>query len=223
MKTCKEYRNAACSALKGNWIQAVLATVVLLLISEAISIVMLFCDRWTWSLDATVLSIVSAVSVAYAFLVAVPASLGYINSLNMLVSGSGAVVANMKEYSLRYYWRHVVGYFFMTLMISLYSLLLIVPGIILSFAYFPVPFLLRDKPELSVVETLALSRKMMKGHKMQVFKLQLSFIGWVLLSILTMGIGMVWLMPYMVTAMAAFYQDIRNEYETREVLQESAL
>ena len=63
------------------------------------------------------------------------------------------------------------------------------------------------------MDTLRLSRRMMEGHKMQLFKLQLSFIGWILLNVLTLGIGMLWLMPYMMTTLAAFYQDVRNEYE----------
>ena len=64
---------------------------------------------------------------------------------------------------------------------------------------------------------------MMYGYRMRLFKLQLSFLGWIFLSVLTLGIGMIWLMPYMMTTMAAFYQDVKNEYETKEALQESAL
>ena len=52
----------------------------------------------------------------------------------------------------------------------------------------------------------------MKGHKMRCFLLSLSFIGWILLGILTLGIGYIWLIPYMYTTMAAFYQDVKNEY-----------
>ena len=54
---------------------------------------------------------------------------------------------------------------------------------------------------------------MMKGHKFDLFWLYLSFIGWILLSILTLGIGLLWLAPYMQTAMAAFYEDVKADYE----------
>ena len=54
---------------------------------------------------------------------------------------------------------------------------------------------------------------MMKGHKFDLFWLFLSFIGWILLSILTLGIGLLWLAPYMYTAQAAFYEDVKADYE----------
>ena len=57
---------------------------------------------------------------------------------------------------------------------------------------------------------------MMKGHKFQLFCLYLSFLGWVLLSVITLGVALLWAMPYMQTAFAAFYQEVRNEYLTRE-------
>ena len=103
----------------------------------------------------------------------------------------------------------------MTLMgifVFLWTLLLVIPGIIKAFAYALVPYILADKPELSANEAINLSMKMMKGHKFDLFYLQLSFIGWAFVSVFTLGIGLLWLMPYMMTAQAAFYQDVRKEY-----------
>ena len=111
----------------------------------------------------------------------------------------------------------------MTLVTNLFTILLIVPGFIVSFSLFLTPYLLKDFPRLSVMDTLRLSKKMMKGHKMRLFKLQLSFLGWIVLSGLTFGIGMLWLIPYMMTTFAAFYQDVKAEYLMKEGLQESAL
>lgn len=76
-----------------------------------------------------------------------------------------------------------------------------------------VPYILRDHPELSITETLWTSRMMMKGHKWEFFVLELSFIGWALLCILTLGIGYLWLIPYMQMTIAKFYEKIRAEYE----------
>ena len=73
------------------------------------------------------------------------------------------------------------------------------------------------------MDTLRLSRRMMKGHKMQLFKLQLSFIGWILINMLTFGVGSLWLIPYVMTTFAAFYQDVKAEYFMKEAQQESAL
>ena len=70
----------------------------------------------------------------------------------------------------------------------------------------------KDFPELSVNQAINLSQKMMKGHKFDYFWLGLSFIGWILLGLLTLGIGYIWLIPYMYTSYAAFYEEVKKEY-----------
>ena len=81
------------------------------------------------------------------------------------------------------------------------------------------PFILAEKPELSAKEAIDLSMEMMEGHKMEFFMLWLSFIGWCLLGLLTLGIGYLWIMPYMYTATAAFYEDVKAEYESKQVVE----
>jgi uncharacterized membrane protein len=68
---------------------------------------------------------------------------------------------------------------------------------------------MHDYPELTPREALKVSREMMKGHKWDLFVLDITFIGWILLSILTLGIGMLFVTPYMQTASALFYDDLR--------------
>ena len=103
----------------------------------------------------------------------------------------------------------------MGIFIFLWSLLLIVPGIVKAYAYAMTPYILVERPELSVNEAIGLSRRMMKGRKFDLFYLHLSFIGWALLCILTLGIGFLWLYPYMMTAQAAFYCDVKADYEIK--------
>ena len=79
------------------------------------------------------------------------------------------------------------------------------------------PFILAEKPELSANEAIELSMKMMEGHKMEFFMLWLSFIGWSILGILTLCIGYLWLVPYMYTATAAFYEDVKADYESKQI------
>ena len=69
---------------------------------------------------------------------------------------------------------------------------------------------LKDNPELSAIAAMKKTRQMMKGHKFDYFWLCLSFIGWLLLGILTVGIGYIWLIPYMQTTIGAFYDDVKN-------------
>ena len=93
----------------------------------------------------------------------------------------------------------------------LWTLLLIIPGIIKAYSYSMTYYVLEDNPELSGDKAIEESMRLMDGHKWQLFCLHLSFIGWALLCILTLGIGILWLVPYMQTAQAAFYEDIKAE------------
>jgi uncharacterized membrane protein len=79
-----------------------------------------------------------------------------------------------------------------------------------------VPFVIRDNKYIGIVEALQLSRKMMYGHKWQLLCLELSFLGWILLSVLTLFIGMLWVVPYMTTTIAHFYEDVKAEYEAQQ-------
>ncbi|KHF31013.1 hypothetical protein LR68_00503 [Anoxybacillus sp. BCO1] len=90
--------------------------------------------------------------------------------------------------------------------------MLIIPGIIKSLSYSQTFFLLKDHPEYSALQAISESKKRMKGYKGKLFLLYLSFIGWGLLSMLTFGIGFLWLVPYIYTSLAAFYdQFIRTQ------------
>ena len=93
----------------------------------------------------------------------------------------------------------------------LWTLLLIVPGVIKACSYAMTPYILREHPELSYNAAIEKSMAMMEGHKMKFFLLCLSFIGWAILCMLTLGIGYLFLMPYMYTSMAAFYEDLKAQ------------
>jgi uncharacterized membrane protein len=97
--------------------------------------------------------------------------------------------------------------------ILLWILLFIIPGIIKSLSYAMTPFVLRDNPEMKNNAAIELSMKMMDGHKGELFWLYLTFIGWGILCILTLGIGYFWLAPYMQASMAQFYEEVKAEYE----------
>ena len=98
----------------------------------------------------------------------------------------------------------------MMLKVFLWSLLLVVPGIIKGYAYSQAFYLLNDNKKLGYKEALEESEKMMDGHKWELFVLQLSFIGWSLLAVLTCGIGFLWLTPYMNTTLANYYEDLKK-------------
>ena len=97
----------------------------------------------------------------------------------------------------------------------LWALLLIIPGIIKSIGYSLVTFILADEKynELSYTQVLKKSEEMMQGHKMDYFVLQLSFIGWHLLAIFTLGLLEIWILPYENTATYKFLNDVKEDYE----------
>jgi uncharacterized membrane protein len=74
-------------------------------------------------------------------------------------------------------------------------------------------FVIVDNPEIGAYEALKVSKKLMDGYKMKLFLLLLSFIGWALLCILTLGIGFLWLMPYIQVTLVKFYDEIKNTQE----------
>jgi len=108
------------------------------------------------------------------------------------------------------------GRIFVTLLLrdiflALWTMLLIIPGIIKSYSYRMVPYILKDNPELSATEVITRSRDMMRGNKGRAFLMDLSFIGWFLLSLVTLGLAEVfWAGPYYESAKAALYLELKN-------------
>ena len=99
--------------------------------------------------------------------------------------------------------------------LTLWTLLLIIPGIIKIFSYSQTSFIIKDKldsgQQISANEAITESRKLMDGHKAEYFILQLSFLGWVLLGILTIGIANLWVFPYIYTTNANYYRQLAGD------------
>ena len=95
-----------------------------------------------------------------------------------------------------------------TLYLVLWTLLFIIPGIIKALSYAMAPYIMAEHPDWSANECITRSRELMKGHKFDYFCLGLSFIGWALLCVFTLGIGNFFLNPYRQAADAAFYRNL---------------
>mgnify|MGYP004512066405 FL=1 len=98
-----------------------------------------------------------------------------------------------------------------TIFVGLWSILFIVPGIIAELSYSMSFYILQDNPKMTQSEARNASISMMNGHKWELFCLRFSFIGWILLGILTFGILFIWVAPYMNTAEAEFYRHLKGE------------
>jgi uncharacterized membrane protein len=90
----------------------------------------------------------------------------------------------------------------------LWALLLIVPGIIAAFSYSMTYFIIAEDDSIGPLEAIKKSKQMMYGFKWKLFCLYLRFLGWALLCLLTLGIGFLWLFPYMAISFAKFYDDL---------------
>ena len=110
------------------------------------------------------------------------------------------------------YWNLVKIMFCKELFVLLWSLLLVIPGIIKSYEYYMIPYLLAEYPEMSMEEAFSRSREMMYGEKWNAFVLDLSFIPWFLLSGLTFGIvGIFYVNPYVNATRAEFYDTLTRK------------
>ena len=104
---------------------------------------------------------------------------------------------------------HLAAYLLQTLFVCLWTLLLIIPGIIAALSYSMTYFIIAEDSSISASEAITKSKKMMKGNKWKLSYLGFRFTGWFLLVMLSFGIGFLWVGPYMYVSYAKFYDDLK--------------
>ncbi|MBQ7098476.1 MAG: DUF975 family protein [Oscillospiraceae bacterium] len=225
-----DHRARAREALRGNWVTAVLVYLVAgLLIGssdypsfnfnlniEAGHVDFSVSQELEHFLEGTLgLAMPLVLTLSLVLLVARLALGGVMSmgratySLN-LIDGAEAEFADLFTGFRRFYdalIMNVVG----ILMVFLGALLFVVPGIILGYAYAMAPYILAENPEITGTEALRLSRQMMKGHKWELFWLELTFIGWSILAAFTLDLGNLALEPYKGISKASFYRDVQAQ------------
>lgn len=98
----------------------------------------------------------------------------------------------------------------MMVFIFLWGILFIIPGIIAALSYSMVFYLYVEDKKESPMEYLSSSKEMMNGYKWNYFVFELSFLGWILLSIITFGIGLIWAIPYVTISQAIYYDELKK-------------
>ena len=193
MKTNSQIRNSARECMQGHWGKGAFVTflyVILCIGSSYLSILALFF--------------------------VLPLALGwYIFSLNLVLKRESLSVGNLfGAFGNGLYWKSIGLHLLMALYTFLWTLLLIVPGFIKSYSYRLAPFLSIENPELSSAKAIEKSMKMMKGHKMDLFLIDLGYTAWCILGgILTLGLGLLWIIPYYQIVAAKFYVEVKREFE----------
>lgn len=97
--------------------------------------------------------------------------------------------------------------FITNVFLALWTLLFIIPGLVKSYSYAMTSFLLVNEPDIQPVDAVTKSRKLMDGKKMQLFLLDLSYVGWYILSLFTLGILFIWVSAWHQTARTLFFTD----------------
>ena len=202
MGTNQDYKNRALASLEGKWGTAAIAALIYFAITEGVSFAFtapmgdnvtmsystqgiweLLCLPLGWGFNVYFLNLIRNHDIKY----------------ERLFDGYKDVI------------RIFLAEFLITLAVVIGCILLIVPGIILAIMFSQTEFILKDDKDISAADAMKKSMEMMKGHKGEYFILCLSFLGWFLLCLLTLGIGFLFLAPYFNTSVAHYYEDLKKE------------
>ncbi len=156
----------------------------------------------------------STLSSIISFLITGPFTLGFAIIALRIARGKEFGVENLFD-GFKQYLDALFASIIIAVFTFLWALLLFIPGIIKSLSYSMTYYILADNKSMTANEARKFSMDMMSGNKWRLFCLIMSFIGWIILGIFTLCILYLWLIPYMETSMAVFYQDVREQYEAR--------
>ena len=239
MKYAKDFRCAAREALKGKWGLAVIAGLIASLLGGVSSSNFNFEIDFSnfnhsdaeanidigfyefleelpamWTILTPILgfALITGIAVSIGFFILGSiVGVGYASFNLKLIDKKEAAYGDL--FAFFSHWKSaVLTNLLATVYIFLWSLLFIIPGIVASYSYAMTDLILAEEPTLSAGEAVAKSKELMKGNRFRLFCLHMSFIGWDLLCILTLGIGELWLLPYKKAAVADFYREISGTH-----------
>lgn len=170
---------------KGNYVYLTTPAVISFcgISGLALLLTLFFCSPISYSLSHAYLSLIEGKKVKFSML-----AIGYTEA----------------------WGKSILLSFLIWIFTLLWSLLFVIPGIIKAYSYRMAFFILVDNPELSANEALQKSKEMMKGHKLDLFVLDLSFIWWFLLVAITFGVASIYVAPYIGATQANFYKSLKE-------------
>ncbi|MDB5271895.1 MAG: hypothetical protein JWO58_262 [Chitinophagaceae bacterium] len=183
-------KSRALETLAGNWSKPMLAILVVMLVS---------C-----------ISVIPGIGFIISLVISGPLTLGMTIFLLEFSKNRDAdislVFSGFNRFTVAF-----LAYLLMLVFIVLWTLALIVPGIIAAISYSQTFYLLARNPDMTGIEAIDKSKQLMNGHKARYFWLCFSFIGWFLLSLLTLGIGLLWAIPYYQITLTKFHEDLYGD------------
>ncbi|MBQ9261292.1 MAG: DUF975 family protein [Prevotella sp.] len=202
MGTNQDYKNRALASLEGNWGKTAIATLIFLILSMGIS--------WTVTTPMGDNLVMSYSTQGFLTLLCLPLGWGFVVYFLNLIRNDNTDYERLFD-GYKDFIRIFLAEFLVNLATGIGMILLIIPGIIIGSGLVMTGFILKDDKEISAVDAMKKSWEMTDGHKGALVLLFLSFLGWIILSIFTLGIGMLFLYPYMQTALAHCYEDLKAE------------
>ena len=221
----KKYKNFAKQQLKGRWGVPIIMSVIIGIITSIFAIPDLIrtisespnlmaaenMDQYFLAMSELSSSSTSFISTIIQTIVTGILTIASLNVYIQMTRSPEPVSFSLFIEGLNNWLKATLATLWQFLWIFLWSLLFIIPGIIKSLAYSMMPYIVAEYKNISVTKAMKISMIITRGHLMDVFILELSFIGWVLLSCLTLGIGFVVLQPYMELTYVNTFHDLLQE------------
>lgn len=228
MLTSKELRVKAWNSLKGKYWRAFLVILVLGLLASGGTSLQTSSQTLTETINlvdpsemdaemelgaavvGTIATVMAVVGMAISLFVGNAADVGLAHYFILNTDSKPSFADAFYGFKVKYL-RNIGTLLLVGIKLALWSLLLVVPGIIKSFEYAIIPYILADDPEISSKEAFRKAKEMMMGNKWRLFKLNFSFFGWFVLCVVTCGLGTPFLLPYVSAANAEFYAELKNQ------------
>ncbi|WP_125982227.1 DUF975 family protein [Loigolactobacillus iwatensis] len=231
MKTRRELKKQSKDLLRGNWLQGILLNLIPTIIQLVLIAAFIVALGWMGfnfndvkesishaadystnggnnggNMIGSIVSTVFLVGIQYTFL-------DWVRNRDYEVH---PLRDAFQVFSQPYFWGTIGLFFIQMIYVWLWSILFIIPGIVKSYAYKQSYFVYKDRRDVSgdapvsFLGSITESRALMYGHKIDYFVLQLSFLGWDILSVITFGIGFLWLNPYKNATYAGYYDELKR-------------
>lgn len=204
---------------QNNKWQNVLVILINTLIVGGVQVVVnLSGDDWVLAM------FMSLVSIALALLVVNVISMGTMTWFHRSIKTEGLKMEEMFWTFKEDYGGNVLMMFLISLYTALWSMLFVVPGIVKGYSYSLAMYIKSENPNIPASKAIELSTRMTNGHKMDLFVLDMSFIGWAILSAFTLNIlGILYVMPYQYASKAFAYEEIKEEALANQIVSEAEL
>ena len=223
MSYAADFRRKAREALEGKWGLAVWTGFVAMLLGAVSrgggssngngnhtgsSIVPDFAREYFVILTTVVFAVL--IWALITFFIGGAIELGYCRFNKNLINGTDPKFSDLFS-RMNIFWKALGLRLVIAFFTLLWAILLIIPGIIAALSYSMAFYIMEENPSMGILDAIQQSKEMMRGNKWRLFCLGISFIGWLILSALTLGIGLLWLVPYMNASFAAFYLEISDK------------